>query len=178
MKRRLAIESRLARVPVLSADAQEDALLENSINGMLDASGARVKTILVIDNDLGFLYWLGCTLCAAGYMAVPAKSSQNANELLSRLNIGIQLLVVNSSMRGARGFAVALRRTQRHLKVIAMIGGDEGRSPGFPGADASQQKRSGRGEFSETEWLDTIESVFARGAATTRTLRSSAGEPS
>jgi hypothetical protein len=178
MKRRSAIESQLARVPALSVDEQEDALLEESINGMLDASGERVKTILVVDSDLGFLYWLGCTLCAAGYMALPAKNSQNASDLLSRLNVGIQLLVVNAAMRGAHAFAEAMRRSQRDLKVIALIGGIEGPSPGFPGADASQHKRSCMGEFSETEWLETIESVFARNAEPTRGLRSSVGEPS
>jgi hypothetical protein len=178
MKRRSAIESQLERVPVLSADAQEDALLEDSINGMLDAAGERVKTILVVDDDLGFLYWLGCMLCDAGYMALPARNSQNANDLLSRLNVGIQLLVVNASMRGARAFAEALRRSQRHLKVIALIGGGQRPRPGFPGADASQHKRSGQGEFSETEWLETIESVLARGTATTRTLRIATGKPS
>ena len=178
MKRRSAIESQSARSPVLSVDAREDALLEDSINGMLDSSGERVKTILLVDNDLGFLYWLGCTLCAAGYMALPAKNSQNAGELLSRLNIGIQLLVVNCSMRGTRAFAKALRRSQGHLKVIALIGGGEQPRPAFPGADASQPKRSCLGEFSELEWLETIEGVFARDAATTRGLRTATGKPS
>jgi hypothetical protein len=178
MKRQSAIQSQAARAPVLSADEREDALLEDTIKGMLDASGERVKTILLVDSDLGFLYWLGCTLCAAGYMALPAKNSQNANDLLCRLNVGIQLLVVNSSMRGARAFAEAMRRSQSHLKVIALIGGGEGPSPGFPGADASQHKRSCLGEFSETEWLETIESVFAHDAEPTRSLRSLAGEPS
>jgi hypothetical protein len=178
MKRRSAIENQPARAPVLSADAQEDALLEDSINGMLDSSGERVKTILVVDNDLGFLYWLGCTLCAAGYMALPAKNSQSASELLSRLNVGIQLLVVNSAMRGARTFVEALRRSQRNLKVIALIGGGEERVAPFSGADASQHKRSGRGEFSEMEWLETIEGVLARDAATSRGLRTATGRPS
>jgi hypothetical protein len=178
MKRRSAIESQPARAPVLSADAQEDALLEDTINGMLDSSGERVKTILLVDNDLGFLYWLGCTLCAAGYMALPAKNSQNASELLGRLNVGIQLLVVNSSMRGACAFAETLRRSQRNLKVIALIGRGEQPSPVFPGADAAQHKRSCLGEFSEIEWLETIENVLARDAAPTRGLRTSTGRPS
>jgi len=178
MKRRSAMESHLVRQPVLSDDAQEDALLENSINGMLDTSGERVKTILLVDSDLGFLYWLGCTLCAAGYMALPAKNSQNAGELLSRLNVEIHLLVVNSSMRGARTFAEELRRSQSDLKVIALIGGGERPSAAFPGADASQHKCSCLGEFSEIEWLETIEGVLAGAAAKTGNLRSSTGRPS
>jgi len=178
MKRRPAIESQPVRATVLSADALEDALLEDSINGMMDSSGERVKTILIVDNDLGFLYWLGCMLCAAGYVALPAKNSQNARELLSRLNIGIQLLVVNSSMPGARALAETLRRSQGQLKVIALIGGGEEPSRAFPGADASQHKRSCLGELSEIEWLETIEGVFARAAATTQGLRSSTGQPS
>jgi hypothetical protein len=178
MKRRFAIESHPSRCPDLSTEAQEDALLEDSINGMVGPSGERMKNILVVDSDLGFVYWLGCTLCAAGYMALPAKDSQNASELLSRLKVGIQLLVVNPSMPEARDFAEALRRSQRHLKVIALLGGGEGLGRAFPGADASQHKRTYLGEFSEIDWLETIENVFARDAATTPDLRSSAGKPS
>jgi hypothetical protein len=178
MKRRSAIESQSARTAVLSADAQEDALLQDSINGMLDPTGERVKTVLVVDNDLGFLYWLGCTLCAAGYMALPAKNSQNAKELLGRLNVGVQLLIVNSSMPGARAFADMLRRSQGRLRIVALIGGGEQPTRAFPGADASQHKRSCLGEFSEIEWLETVERVFAGEAATTQGLRTSTGKPS
>jgi len=178
MKRRVSSESHPAHARALSAGAQEDALLEDSINSMLDPSGEHVKTILLVESDLGFLCWLGCMLCAAGYMALPAKSCQNASELLSRLHVGIRLLVVNRSMPGASEFAESLRRSHEDLKVIALIGDGEEPDPAFPGADASQHKYSCQGEVSETEWLETIGGVFDCDSATYRGQRSSATKPS
>jgi hypothetical protein len=178
MKRRVSTESHPALGEMLSAGDPEDALLEDCINRMVDPSGERVKTILVVESDLGFLFWLGYTLCGAGYMALPAKSCQNASELLSRLNVGIRLLIVNCSMPDAGAFAEELRRSHRELKVIALIGDGEEPGPVFPGANASQHKYSCLGEVSELEWLETIASVFAEDAADDQVLRSSIAKPS
>jgi hypothetical protein len=129
-----------------------------------------IRTVLIVDRELGFVFWLGQALDRAGYQALPAKSCEDAAELLKQLNVEIHLLIVGYCLAGAGAFADALRRSQGHLKVIAVIG--EGEQPGspFPGADASQLMLSAVDEGSEAEWLETIEAIFCHDGETTPTL--------
>ena len=119
-----------------------------------------IKTVLIVDRELGFVFWLGQALDRAGYQALPAKSCEDAAELLNQLNVEIDLLIVGHSLPGASAFADELRRSQGYLRVIAVIGDGEEPSSPFPGANASQPMLSGVDEASETEWLEAIEGVF------------------
>jgi DNA-binding response OmpR family regulator len=121
-----------------------------------------MRTVLIVDRDLGFVFWLGQILDRAGYRALPAKTCEDAAELLSRLNLEIHLLIVDGSLASAGELADGLRCRQRHLKVIALTGEVEERSSAFPGADASHRRCSSGDATSEKEWLATIEGVFAR----------------
>jgi DNA-binding NtrC family response regulator len=125
-----------------------------------------IKTVLIIDRELGFVFWLGQALDRAGYQALPAKSCEDAAELLKQLNVEIHLLIIGQSLAGACAFADALRLSQGHLKVIAVIGEGEERSSEFPGADATQFMLSAVDEASEREWLKTIEDMFSQDDAT------------
>ena len=120
------------------------------------------RTVLIVDRELGFVFWLGQALDRAGYQALPAKSCEDAAELLQQLKVEIHLLIMGHSLAGAAAFADDLRRSQGHLKVIAVI--DEGEEPisAFPGADATRFMLSGVGEASETEWLETIEDILGQ----------------
>lgn len=121
-----------------------------------------IRTVLIVDPELGFVFWLGQALDRAGYQALPAKSCEDAAELLKQLNVEIDLLIVGHSLAGAGAFADALRHSQGHLKVISVIGDADEPSAAFPGADASQFMLSGVDEASETEWLETIEDIFGQ----------------
>ena len=132
---------------------------------MLPMHKTQVRTVLIVDRELGFVFWLGQALDRAGYEALPAKSCEDATALLNQLNVGIDLLIVGSSTAGARAFSVALRRSQRDLKVIVAVGDPEEPSTAFPGADASMLKFSYLDETSKVEWLETIEAVLGQDCA-------------
>ena len=121
-----------------------------------------IRTVLIVDPELGFVFWLGQALDRAGYQALPAKGCEDAAELLKQLNVEIDLLIVGQSLAGACAFADDLRHSQGHLKVISAIGDGDEPSVAFPGADASQFMLSGVDEASETEWLETIDAIFAK----------------
>src|SRR5687767_6579465 len=77
------------------------------------------RTILILDRELGFAFWLGQTLDLSGYNAFPAKSCEDAAELLKHLKTPIDLLVLGSASAKTAVFADSLRLSQRQLKVLA-----------------------------------------------------------
>jgi hypothetical protein len=137
-----------------------------------------ITTVLIVNRDLGFVFWLGQVLTKAGYQTLPAKSCADGSELISRLNLGIDILVVSNSLASAGVFADALRQSQRRLKVIAVLGAGEEPISAFSGADATQRPPGWVDEGSETEWLKTIKGVSARGSAISRKPPLSAAKPS
>jgi hypothetical protein len=120
-----------------------------------------MRNILIVDGDLGFVFWLGQALDRAGYQALPARTCEDATELVSQLHLAIHILIVNGLLPDAGALAMALRASDRHLKVIAVTGEGDEQSSVFPEADAFHRKCSGGGEAAEREWLETIEGVFA-----------------
>jgi hypothetical protein len=127
---------------------------------------ANRPTVLIVDRDLGFVFWLGQGLDAAGYLALPAKSCEDASDLLNQLNIAIDLLILGNSCAGANVFCETLRHSQRCLKVIVAVSDWERPSPPFPRADAARHKTTCWDEISKLEWLETIEAVLSPGCAT------------
>jgi hypothetical protein len=124
-----------------------------------------IPTVLIVDRELGFVFWLGQALDEAGYQALPARSCEAATDLLKQLHVEIDLLIVGDSVPGLRAFSDALRRSQRHLKVIVAVGEREEPRTAFPRSDASQRKCSYRGEISKLDWLETVEAVLTRDCA-------------
>src|SRR5258708_6666649 len=57
-------------------------------------------TILIVDDDLGFVCWLGEIVTEAGYQAVPALDSLQAAALVNELNLQIDLVVMNPGLPG------------------------------------------------------------------------------
>ncbi|MBZ5624469.1 MAG: response regulator [Acidobacteriia bacterium] len=118
------------------------------------------KTVLIVDRELGFVFWLGQALDRAGYEALPAKSIADASDLLGQLKLEIDLLIVSQSLGGAREFAATLRRSQGHLKVLALIGEQEEPDSAFPEADAFERRLSNLDDASRLEWLETVQNVL------------------
>ena len=121
------------------------------------------RNVLIVDGDLGFVFWLGRALDEAGYQALPAKSIADATALLDELSIGIDLLIVNYSLPGAAAFSETLRQSQgRNLRVIALAEEWEESGAALASADVLGRKPgSGVGLASRMEWVETIQGVFA-----------------
>jgi hypothetical protein len=118
------------------------------------------KTVLIVDRDLGFVFWLGQHLDNIGYQALPAKGSVDATAILRELHVEIDLLIVNPDSDGASALTEALRRSQGHLKVITISSQEKESSVPFRGANASHYRPSFLDEASKAEWLETIERVL------------------
>jgi hypothetical protein len=55
-----------------------------------------VKTVLLVDSDLGSVFWLGHALDSAGYEALPAKVFQDAIALLVQYRLSIESIGLKS----------------------------------------------------------------------------------
>jgi len=136
------------------------------VPGVLASSGmpmcipTRVKTILIVDEDLGFAFWLGGLLNAAGYQVWPARSGADAGDLLKELHSQPDLVVVNPKSCGAIAF-VDEQKQRAHFKVMLIQAQDEPYAE-FTGADATVVKTQGTDEVSGFEWVGLIERLFAK----------------
>jgi len=119
-----------------------------------------MKTVLLADRDLGFLFWLGAALARMGYRALPAPSSQDVMEWVKQLQIPVHVLIVACSMPDAGALVHSLRRYRPQLKIIALMDG-----AGDPWASVPEAnlycRRPQPGEASEAQWLETIQDVSA-----------------
>ena len=120
-----------------------------------------MKNVLIIDSDLGFVFWLGQTLDAAGYETLPAKGVPEAISLLSKFRIPIDLLIAHATQPGVDVFMADLRRAQGgNLKTIALIDDANDPSASFPPWDAWQIKPPLPDQVARTTFLTLIQSVL------------------
>src|ERR1700730_7829943 len=79
-----------------------------------------MKNILIVENDLGFIFWLGGALVSADYQPWPACGVSDAIDLVGKATIPIDLLIVNPSLPEVSKLMAVLRRSQADLKVMAV----------------------------------------------------------
>jgi CheY-like chemotaxis protein len=88
--------------------------------------------ILIVSDDLAFVFWLGRALDDAGYEAWPARNVENAAALLEELSDFPDLLVLDPETPGANRLIERLS-PQRHLPLIAT------HSPDAPPTDSGPE---------------------------------------
>ena len=64
----------------------------------------QLKTVLIVDEDLGFVFWLGHLLNNAGYQVWPARNGEDAAALMDELGAELDLLIIDPNLRGAAAF--------------------------------------------------------------------------
>ena len=116
-------------------------------------------TVLILDDDLGFVFWLGHLLDAAGYSTLPAKRVPDGALLVMQLDLIVDVLVINLALAGGLDFVAALRRSQRDSKVIGVLN-DPAEVGNIPGVSAVQLKPSIWNEVARIEWLQCIKRVL------------------
>jgi len=124
-----------------------------------------VKNILIVDNDLGFVFWLCRILDAAGYEAVPATGIPEALAALEELDVWVDVLMARHSLPGADGFAARLRLSQQgQVKTIALI--DQYDEPGESiGAwDGWQVKLNISDAIAQPIFLSLVQIALTKGA--------------
>ena len=75
---------------------------------------------MILDDDLGFVFWLGQALSASQCKALPAVTAAEAAALIAHFKLQVNLLIVNPAIPGAVEFASALRKEQRQMRVATL----------------------------------------------------------
>jgi len=123
-----------------------------------EPSGAH--TLLVVDNDVGFVWWLGEIFTEAGYHVVPALNCSQALTAIKKFHLQINLLVVNPALIGAVRLVTSLECTRYDLRIVLIREGPIGlKYPGFR-YDAALTRPSGWEPISRTDWLRKLRTLL------------------
>jgi len=117
-----------------------------------------LPTVLIVDDDPGFLFWLGALLRELGYRSFPALNVPEALACARNLKIEVDLLIVNPRQAGAADFIYALRRSQGTVKVLAL---SDRPAVDLPIVDASLGKPDQFDQDTEIRWRYAVERLLA-----------------
>jgi ActR/RegA family two-component response regulator len=123
--------------------------------------GAGAPTALIVDDDVAFILWLGEMFTESGYQAFPALLCSEALNLARKMDLCVDVLVVNPKLRGATRTMELLGRVQPGLRVVLI------RDPADCGlSEASQHpaiERPAAGEpISRPQWIMKIRRVLMK----------------
>jgi ActR/RegA family two-component response regulator len=112
-----------------------------------------LQTLLLVDDDLAFVFWLAFGLEAHGLQTVPAKNSTAARALLGRIEFPLRAAIVNAALPGTARLVKDLRRRQPDLKVISLAGAS---AAALAGSDAALERPSEFDDAAKAEWVRAI----------------------
>jgi two-component SAPR family response regulator len=75
--------------------------------------------VLIVDEDLGFIFWLGDILDEAGCESIPALNSQQAISLVRELKTEIDLLIVNPTLAGVTDMIQIMNSEQHPFQIVS-----------------------------------------------------------
>jgi len=110
-------------------------------------------TILIVDDNLGFVVWAGRMLTDAGYAVMPAESVRHAKGLVDDHRLEISVLMVNPLLRGIPEFIDSLRAAQKTMRVVAL----EQPMAGVFGVQTVVSRPTDVGIAESAAWLKRIE---------------------
>jgi DNA-binding response OmpR family regulator len=124
-RKRVAIDSRF----VFFTD--EGLTAEVRIQMCHQQGRSPMQTILIVDDDLGFVMWLANTLRTNGYTTLPMTSAPEARRVIAELEIAeVDLVIVNPALLGASDLIDSLQMQQGFLRVLNIEGAVRRRAAG------------------------------------------------
>ncbi len=119
-----------------------------------------MATILILDDDLGFVFWLGQALTVEGLKPMPAPNVPAAKKLLRRYPTEIDVLIVNMEVPDVREYADWLRRQQGTLRVIATVRHGAKANVDLGEVDQVRTKPEVLDELTTVEWRQAVQRLL------------------
>jgi DNA-binding NtrC family response regulator len=124
------------------------------VAGLVD----QATTVLIVDTDLGFIFWLGELFNEIGCNVVPALDCAQAVSILNDLTLKIDMVVVSYRLTGVPQMIDALRTSGRVLRIVAISEGAE--AGDAVKADAILTRPSAWQQVSREEWLEQVRKLL------------------
>jgi hypothetical protein len=119
-----------------------------------------------VDDDLGFVWWLGEVFTDAGCRTLPALSCDHAVSLVKKLNLGVDLLVVNPQLVGVSRMLQAISHAHPNFKALAIGEAPEELNYAFHPL-AILKRPSGSDSLSRHEWMKRVRNLLKEVVAST-----------
>lgn len=130
---------------------------------MTAGSGAPVA--LIVDDDVGFTFWLGEMFTESGYQSFPALTPLQGLRLAREWNVRVDVLVLNPRLRGATRLAETLTHSRPGLRVVFIR--DPAVPQVIPEGQATVERPAPWEPISRTQWAARLRKVLMRFSATT-----------
>ena len=116
-------------------------------------------TVLIVDSDFGFSFWLAEIFSELGCHPLPALDCQKAVSLATGLDLKVDVMVVNPAMPGISKMMQSLRRLYPSVKVVAVVGAKVDAVRNIEAA-AMLKRPAGLIPISRQEWVRRIRQVL------------------
>jgi len=128
-------------------------------NEMVYVGAPGASTVWIVDDDLGFVCWLGEIFTEARCQALPALSCEHALSLMKGLDLGADLIVVNPHLPGVSAMLQTLSHANRCLKVVSIQNHSEPHVTAVK-SQATLERPSGSDPISRPEWLKRVRKLL------------------
>lgn len=118
----------------------------------------RKPTALIVDDDVGLIFWLGEIFGKAGWNLVPAMNCRQAVSLAAMWDLYIDLIVVNPALSGVIDMVQTLNRVHRPKIVIIRDPDVEAPIP----ADATLDRPDIETPESRAEWAERVRELLRK----------------
>ncbi len=122
-------------------------------------------TALIVDDDVGFILWLGEMLTESGYQAIPALHCRQALTLVKKLALRVDVLVVNPELSGATQAMKTLSSGHPRLRVVLIRDPSAPPGPVLDPNHATLERPSAWEPISRPQWVTKIRKVLLRPSA-------------
>jgi len=114
-------------------------------------------TVLLIDSDLAFSFWLGQALDLAGHNALPVRNTSAAYELIRDHRLSIDTVIINPVVPNGLSFLSDLRKFFPSLSVVVALPEDGAGLFAVPDCEIATTKPGRLTREAVLEWVHLVQ---------------------
>ena len=117
--------------------------------------------VLIVDEDLGFVFWLGQIFSEAGCRALPALNYRQALLITATMPLQIDVVVIDPEIEGTLQIIQTISKAQRDVKIVA-IGNPDSGAGGEIHTHATLERPASGQPVLHHEWLERVRGILPK----------------